>query len=202
VLLGLRLSQKIWIPDLSVGITLRREMLEPLEQRLRDPLLKPDDLEWSPTPTLPLKDDRTKRLMERYKQNLDSAVANHETIIRNLPDDCLVVSLHVSQQNDSLIVVQYKPSKQTPCLSLRLPFDRLSKREGEEECLTLQLMKEQFEAIMKANNTFINKAVEVKTKEERVSWWSERREIDTALGQLVRNVEHFWLGAFKACENE
>lgn len=80
---------------------------------------------------------------------------------------------------------------------VRLPFDRLGRREEEEELFTYQTARMELLDIIHASNASSQRAKHVDGAEARQEWWTERRELDGRLGTLLDNVEKRWLGIFK-----
>ncbi|PWN49862.1 hypothetical protein IE53DRAFT_124226 [Violaceomyces palustris] len=79
-----------------------------------------------------------------------------------------------------------------------LPLDRQSRREGEEEELTIQAAKQELEDIIRSSNNSVHCAKDLTGMEARKMWWTQRRELDTRLKNLLEAMQDRWLGAFKS----
>ncbi|EGG06631.1 uncharacterized protein MELLADRAFT_36075, partial [Melampsora larici-populina 98AG31] len=194
------------------SITLRREMLDIVRAKLHGPT-SVDDISWPSiapaTPrSIPLRDDAGCTLTRQYwvkvQQNhmLD---ADHPGIyrpIKNLPTEWRVASLHLSQDRDSLFLVQHHNA--TDPLVLKLPMNRQNRREGEEDLFTLSTALQELQNIVSCSNAATQRARHVSGHDEKVTWWTERKELDGRMRRLVENIENHWLGGCKGflrCSN-
>lgn len=115
--------------------------------------------------------------------------------IDDLPDHWRIVSLHLSQDQDSIFLVRHYSA--TDPLVLKLPMNRQSRREGEEDSFTLSTALEELRAIVSRSNAATQRARHVSGHADKLTWWTERKELDSRMRRLVENIEHHWLGACK-----
>lgn len=203
--------------DAGASVTLQRELLDAIESKLR-----PRELEarqWfrfrgfvpSKTkagPSSPsIKSDPTSESGEpgtrqsywcdvaRRHQQLElgqrSSVAHPQ-----LPPTWTVVSITVSPDRDHLILSR-RGGAQEPIV-FSLPIDRQSRREGEEEALTVDAALEELRDIVEESNHATHAAKDLEGLDARKKWWSQRRELDARLKVLLEGIETTWLGAFKS----
>lgn len=112
-----------------------------------------------------------------------------------LPSNWSVLSLHVTPDEESLLAVQHTPGN---CpLILQLPFDRISRREGDDSLFNLQAAKAEMSNIIYSANATSQNAKNVTSLEDRRSWWTERKALDRRLAAILVNIEKRWLGAYK-----
>jgi separase len=182
-------------------VALRREMLEAIDKKL-DPSPRPsrDDLAW-PELAAPSAHTVTSEIpfasywssvRDRYHLPAEDY---DESFRQSLPAGSNVVSIHVSYEEDSLLLVRHCRDREP--LVFRLPFDRVGRRDDEDELFTLAVAREELTDIVQRNNEGTKRAKDIGEGSERVAWWRERRELDGRLGNLIANIEHRWLGAFK-----
>ncbi|KAG0140745.1 hypothetical protein CROQUDRAFT_99682 [Cronartium quercuum f. sp. fusiforme G11] len=191
--------------DFASSITLRREMLDVVRFKLEAP--RPlDETLWpsvsSAIPSIDPPEDNPSysSIRQHWLQ-----VQSHHTIdtndpgtyrpIQNLPIDWRVVSLHLSQDKDSLFLVQHRSS--TDPLVIKLPMNRQDRREGEEDSFTLTTALQELRSIVSCSNAATQRARHVSGHAEKVTWWTERKELDSRMRQLVENIENRWLGGCK-----
>lgn len=118
------------------------------------------------------------------------------TIRPELPAGWDIVSLHVAEDQDSLFIVRYRADRDHP-LVVRLPFDRLGRRDGDDEIFGLRPALDELEDIVARANATCQSAKHVTTSEQRAEWWTERKDLDRRLGELLALVEQRWFGAFR-----
>lgn len=217
----------LWL-DLACSTTLGRELLESIEQKLRD-LASHDDLLWpsmnekgspapqrleSARPTILRFDDAVDdepedremltywaSVRDRYRARIVDASISSESDINHLPDNWMVVHIAVSEAKDTLFISRQRP-RQTP-LVFCVPLARTSRKEndGINAHLTFDAAVQELEDIIELNTTTSKKAASVQSqnREARGAWWAERSALDTRLKELLENIEFCWLGAFKVC---
>ncbi|KAM0746055.1 hypothetical protein T439DRAFT_384325 [Meredithblackwellia eburnea MCA 4105] len=198
--------------DLSLAVTLRREMLEAIDIKLSD-RSEHDDLLWptsNQASTLPGEDGDAsskafwKGVQERYLIESAEGSLVDQALSTLLPASWTVISLHVAPKQtdptkaDSLLLVRHRYQEEP--LVFKLPLDRIARREGvdEDDILTLGRVMEELKEIIASSNAGTQRAKAVNGKEERVEWWRERKALDARLGELVCSVEDWWFGAFKS----
>lgn len=186
--------------DLAVAVTLRREMLDAVEHKISTSA-RHDDLIW-PATTLPpssSSDDSYAEhlygLRERYR--IESAEPNltDSALSSVLPDKWSAISIHLTPEHDSLIIVRHRRASDP--LLFKLPLDRIARREGEDDGLTYEVAIAELKNIIENSNAGTQSAKHVQGKEERVAWWQTRKELDERVQTLLQTMEDAWLGAFK-----
>ncbi|KAH9812227.1 peptidase family C50-domain-containing protein [Melampsora americana] len=191
--------------DFASSITLRREMLDIVRAKLHGPSPVDDTLWPSINPATQRSnsladEDRctlTRQHWVKVQQNhmLDSEHPGIYRPINNLPSEWRVVSLHLSQDRDSLFLVQHHNA--TDPLVLKLPMNRQNRREGEEDLFTLSTALQELQNIVSCSNAATQRARHVSGHDEKVTWWTERKELDGRMRRLVENIENHWLGGCK-----
>ncbi|GAA6027635.1 hypothetical protein JCM8097_007957 [Rhodosporidiobolus ruineniae] len=188
--------------DLAVGVTLRREMLDAIDHKLAISA-RHDDLHWptlSPSPTITT-DEGDKAslhsLRERYRLESAEPILTDSSLSAILPESWSAISIHLTPEHDSLILVRHRHASD-PVL-FKLPLDRLARREGDEEdALTYAVAAAELKDIIDRSNEGTQNAKHVDGKEQRAAWWAARKELDQRLEALLQNMEDAWLGAFKS----
>lgn len=211
--------------DWAAAETLRRELLESIEQKLQRKGL--DDLEWlvimqpdyqksdssrrAPASASSLFGDtdgsdiaeaaaRTywTTIRDRH-ENLSLEVAVRSPQVNRLPDNWTIVNIGVSDKEDSLFIARRRP-KQRPVLFC-IPLKRANRNEMDTAAnvLTINSAVNEMNDIVESSRQSGKRAGEVaaKGRESRAEWWSERAALDQRLCDLLENIEFCWLGAFK-----
>ncbi|GEM07555.1 cysteine-type endopeptidase, separase [Rhodotorula toruloides] len=187
--------------DLGVAVSLRREMAEAVEQRV-DRAIRRDDLTWpsidlSPAPTSEDVNERLLMARERYRLETAEPILTEHPISALLAQAWSVLTLHLTPEQDALVISRHRHAEEP--IVFKLPLDRLARRECEEEdALTFELAIAELQEIIERNNAGAQNAKLVDGKEQRAAWWSERKELDQRLCDLLQSVEDAWLGAFKS----
>ncbi|WBW75123.1 separase/separin [Schizosaccharomyces osmophilus] len=119
----------------------------------------------------------------------------YEGFIDQLPATWNVISISISESNEELFITKLR-HKATP-LIIRLPLKRHNSRDVDEEVLSFEEAQLAFEKIIGKSNETAQNGKDYTTKQEKESWWKQRRELDNSLAKLLRNIELFWLGGFK-----
>jgi separase len=188
-----------------VAVALRREMLEAIDRKLDSRSTPPrEDLAWpslaapSTTGTATSEEETTfskywSSIRERYRCPAEEEYG--ESFRHRLPAHTSVVSIHVSWDEDSMLLVRHCRDREP--VIFRLPFDRVGRRDDEDELFTFAVAREELMDIVRRNNEGTKRAKDIGDGPERTMWWKERRELDERLGNLLANIEHRWLGAFK-----
>lgn len=184
----------------GTAVTARREMIEVLHQKLTHGILR-DDLVWPHsqprlTNSKPLS-VHWKQLEDRYSRTTSKGIADSDNISCLLPKQWSALSLHVTPDATSLLAVLYTCDSQP--LILQLPFDRVSRRDGDEKIFDLQAARLEMSDITLSANATSQNAKNVTSSEDRRSWWTERKALDRRLAALLIDIEKKWLGAFKVC---
>ncbi|GAA6064363.1 hypothetical protein JCM10212_005877 [Sporobolomyces blumeae] len=189
--------------DLGLAVTLRRDMLDALDHKLAD-AGRHDDLLW------PLLDFGAAEqeaagavearqilltMRDRYRLENPEPTLVESPISTILPPKCSTVSIHLTPEADSLILVRQR--RDCEPVVFKLPLDRLARREGEDESFTFDIAQAELEEIIALSNASSQNAKHVDSREARASWWQERQELDDRLRDLLQTIEDAWLGAFK-----
>ncbi|ORY92414.1 peptidase family C50-domain-containing protein [Leucosporidium creatinivorum] len=167
--------------DLGLAVTLRREMLEAIDYKIADSA-RVDDLHWPVLESAPTSDESNQSstlkywtgLRERYRSEAPELTLTDAAFSTVLPDNWTTVSIHLS------------------------PSAIAFSSEGEDESFTYDIALEELTDIITANNLAAQNAKHIKSKEERLAWWTERKGLDERLKVLTQTIEDDWLGAFKS----
>ncbi|GAA98421.1 uncharacterized protein L969DRAFT_94217 [Mixia osmundae IAM 14324] len=186
--------------DYATAITLNREMTGVLARKcLTTALCKSNWPSLSSSMRPLVTDDPMKlhwaNLSKQYLQHWQGCDASE--VMKRLPHDSIVVSLQMNEQADALILIRHVPHR-IPVI-LRLPLDRMGKRENEDEdeLFDFAACMHELKSIITEANATAQAAKTVDTKETRKSWWQIRQALDVRLGELLANLEQRWLGAYK-----
>jgi separase len=211
--------------DWAAAETLRRELLESIEQKLQ--IKGVDDMEWPViTQSNHQKSDPTRgapafassifgdpdgsdiveaaahtywaTIRDRHKDlSLEAAIKSSQ--VNPLPDNWTIVNIGVSEKEDSLFIARRRPN-QRPLLFC-IPLKRASRNEMDTAAdeLTIDSAINEMNDIVESSRQSGKRAGEVaaKGRESRAEWWSERAALDQRLCDLLENIEFCWLGAFK-----
>lgn len=187
--------------DLGLAVTLRREMLDAIDYKLDDQAAQ-DDFIW---PTLddaihpPSSPTSTRTywtsIRDRYRYESPDLSLTDAGLSSQLPKNWTVVSIHLTAENDSLILVRHTYSADP--VIFKLPLDRLARREGDEDAFSYADAMGELKEIIRDSNTSAQNGKFALEKEGRAAWWKERKELDARLKLLTENLEDVWLGAFK-----
>jgi separase len=212
--------------DLACSTTLSRELLEAIDQKLRDTATH-DDLLWpsmdqkgSPAPQRQdsgrptilcfdnTEDDEPEdqemltywtSVRDRYRARTVDASISSESDINRLPDNWMVVHIAVNEAKDTLVMSRQRPN-QTP-LAFCVPLARTSRKENDaiNSQLTFDAAVQELKDIIELNTATSKRAASLQSqcREARAAWWAERGALDTRLKELLENIEFCWLGAFK-----
>ena len=184
------LARLICALDWSANITLQREQIESINDRAA--LKVKDDDRWLAT-EVPLS-EQSRAIVSRHS-NAILFEASQTISTHSLPETWSVVQLCVNELLDCMFITRHRHGQEP--VVFRLPFDRLGRREEEEELFTYQTAKLELLEIIQSSNSSSQRAKHVDGTEARQQWWTERRELDSRLGALLENVEKRWLGVFK-----
>lgn len=124
-----------------------------------------------------------------------SPLSSAERKLQELPTNWQVVFIGVSETLDCLIMTKYRHGSDP--VTFRLGFDRLGRREEEEDLFTYDLAIDDLRDIIKQNNALAQGAKLINTTEGRQTWWTQRRELDDRMRELLESIDKRWLGAFK-----
>ncbi|KAJ3104491.1 hypothetical protein HK100_004049 [Physocladia obscura] len=167
--------------DQSKGVTSKRELLTILDDKKKAPsdpkfAYYSNETRWSPV-------------------DLSSEIINR------LPRSWVVVSLSVEPALDDLYVSRIS-NGHSPVV-FRLPMKRQAIREGEDDGFGLETILTEFADIISSSDRSSKVAAEMalanreQTRDDKISWWNNRYELDTRLRDLLLQIEKYWIGGFK-----
>ncbi|KAL8280628.1 hypothetical protein RQP46_006951 [Phenoliferia psychrophenolica] len=192
---------------LGLAVTLRREMLDAIDFKLAGNATH-DDLTWPPLEVItPAGEDLESveaskqywaSIRERYRIESAEASMTDVGFSTLLPTAWTVISLHLTVECDCLLLVRHRRDAEP--LIFKLPLDRVARREANDEDggLTFDMALGELQNIIAASNAGTRRAKDVVGKEERATWWAERKSLDARLEALTKGLEDAWLGAFKS----
>ncbi|KAE8222983.1 hypothetical protein CF319_g3903 [Tilletia indica] len=128
-----------------------------------------------------------------YAQGVQASLAGDNV---EIPPNWSVVNISFVKARNALLVSRQGGGHRP--LSVHLPVDRMSRREGEEEHLSIEAAIEQMRALTAAINSGIHGVKDVEGREGKILWWEGRRSLDKELEELMTTMETTWLGAFKS----
>ncbi|KAH8113830.1 peptidase family C50-domain-containing protein [Phellopilus nigrolimitatus] len=211
--------------DMASSITLRRELVEAISFKFPDPRQQ-DDMQWptnSPAQKRSrqasrlkparglfddLSDDEDSSLEDgNLKKYWDHVLKKHQSQgfipsvqtaseVDSLPKNWMVVSITLTEDKNALLVSRQRPHHEPIifCIPLR------GRRENDEdEHFTYEDAIAELKGIIQSSDEGTRKASQIKSddREAKAAWWSERRQLDQKMKELVENIEFCWLGAFK-----
>ncbi|WFC98868.1 separase [Malassezia yamatoensis] len=118
--------------------------------------------------------------------------------LSTLPDS-IAICITYSEDHRELHMVRITETSKALYV---LPIDRQSRREGEDESLTMDATLEELRRILATSNASVQSAKNVHALEDRKVWWTQRRKLDDELKQLLEAVESTWIGAFQGLFSE
>ncbi|KAJ3055646.1 hypothetical protein HK097_009845 [Rhizophlyctis rosea] len=184
--------------EMGKGLTARREMLSALSEKVQ-PRAKAE-LQWpsgddEDAAEDPFADTLAHQLHALYANEVSNTPSSFQNdIINILPKDWIVCSLSLDVANEDMYVTRMERDK-VPVV-VRLPLKRQALREGEEDGLGYDVVFEELKEIWEGSTSMMKNGVAT-TRDEKVGWWKERKELDGRLRDLVKKVETTWLGGFK-----
>jgi separase len=208
--------------DASAAITLRRELVDAIEQKF--PELDADDMVWpaapgrSPMPPPTLQSTRTvdsddvderehssldlkkywQSVRDRYYSayDLDQSVSTSQVDL--LPVNWTVVSVSITEDKGTMFFSRQRPNKEP--LIFCVPLERHGRKEEDtEEQFTYDDVMLQFKEILEESNVSARYAKDVPSgdRDAKAAWWANRVSLDKRMRELLENIEFCWLGAFK-----
>ncbi|KAA1090974.1 hypothetical protein PGT21_019603 [Puccinia graminis f. sp. tritici] len=194
--------------DFVCSLTIRREMVEciraksrvvgpgddtswPSEVEVKESLLAGDEMRIASISGADL--SRWQDVASHHRHDIRSPATYRP--LQGLPTGWHVVSIHLAFEEDSLFIIQH--NKTCNPLGVKLPLDRFNRREGEDELFTLKVALEELQAIVSKSNAATQRARHVTGRQDKISWWQERKDLDTRMRNLVERIENDWLGACK-----
>lgn len=187
-------------------MTLRREMVDATTAR-QSRIHRLDDLTWpspasqviEPTIVDAQADPVTPPLeimRERYRLETAEPALTETRVSDLLPPPWTLVTVCLSGDADALLISRQRGGGDA--IVLKLPLDRLARREGDEELsLPYHVAAATLRNIIERSNAGTQNAKFVNSPEGRAAWWQERKDLDGQLEALLEGIEDVWLGAFK-----
>lgn len=210
--------------DCSTAITLRRELLEAIQQKFQDsqalddlqwPLMSPNGSPLSSQTRLPARmtlmdsdeeggPDLGKTSLKQYWESILEKCNNRSFNLvglsdhraDNLPKHWTVVNINITEDKSTMFVTRQRALHEPLIFCVPLK----GRRETEEdEHLTFDDALNELKQIITLSNQGARQAIHVKNNDPqaRASWWAERIALDKRMQELLDNIEFCWLGAFK-----
>ena len=113
-----------------------------------------------------------------------------------LPSPWKVITISIDSKHDEMYIsILFR--KSDPCL-VRLPLRRYSLREGDNsEGLSFREASSALKHILDESYITTHSNDVGQSKAKKMEWWTNRKELDKQLCQLLQRLENEWLGAFK-----
>lgn len=191
--------------DHGSAITLRHELLEAVQSKFKAPR---DDLVW-PTfasrPSRPSQVEPNEDILDDEDRPFWTGVVQRHQVgtlyeldaAIPMPANWSVVSITVTEDLTKLFVTRHRTGHAP--LVFSLPLDRHGRRDDGEEDFSFTDAIDELQNIIARCEETGKSAKDVDGKEGRAAWWTERRDLDKRMAELLGNVEFCWLGAFKVC---
>ena len=195
-LAGIRISL-LWLTirfnaELGKGITLQRD-IRSLLFPTRGPADAEKRLPGSPVPAV----DNVRRPLQRFYQEAveRDVVSFKKNLLDKFPANWVAVSISIDTEHGDLWLSRLQAGR-TPVVN-RLPMRRMAEREGEGEGLTFNDVIGELDEILMQNNQTARDARNIESREDKIEWWSRRKELDKQLQNLLLRIERDWLGGFR-----
>ncbi|KAJ3356481.1 hypothetical protein HDU83_000831 [Entophlyctis luteolus] len=123
-------------------------------------------------------------------------------IIDLIPESWIIVSLSADADLNDLYISRISAKNHEPVV-FRLPMKRQAIREGEDTGFGLHDILAELDDIIATSDSSAKLAAQLaaerreQTREERVSWWKTRKQLDARLKDLLGQIEQYWIGGFK-----
>ncbi|ROV94698.1 hypothetical protein VSDG_06181 [Cytospora chrysosperma] len=112
-----------------------------------------------------------------------------------IPQEWSVISISLSDNKHDLCISKLQTG-QTPFV-IRLPLERASSRDADNEVFNFQQGRTELIDIIKQANASCHTKRDFSVKGARTAWWAEREALDVRLKELLVRIEEVWLGGFK-----
>lgn len=191
--------------ELMKGVSMKRDLQDAIHAKFSSQTVV-DDTRW-PLPlgtgkAAPEEEEHQIKLHEYWThignayplEDTDSATFQQK-FVNIIPSSWTVISITVLPERGDLFISKVRSGSKPTVL--RLPLNRQSCRDGDEEQFTYETATEELKSIVAASNETTHAAKDLQSKEAKLAWWSKRKELDQRLSELLDNVEHCWLGGFK-----
>ncbi|CAG8605729.1 11386_t:CDS:10, partial [Acaulospora morrowiae] len=201
--------------EMTKALTAKREMVSALNAKLKPSLLY-NDTQWPPQFTnssssddiraskeTEIFDEETMLRME-FMKTLSDKYKNERLLTYDkflpefsdiLPCNWTVCSISIDIETNDMYVCRYR--QKTMPLLLRLPLKRQSSREGDTESFSYDDAIGEFKEILELSNQSMRAGKDYQTKQEKLKWWKERKQLDERMKNLLDNIEDCWFGGFK-----
>ena len=118
-----------------------------------------------------------------------------ESSINKLPASWLIINLTLSESKDALWVSKIRPGQRP--FSLRLPFDRESVADCEDQSFGFDQGKNEMRDIIREANDSAHNNGDMVRKGAKTAWWDRRVDLNRRLQDLLTNMQNVWLGGFR-----
>lgn len=205
---------QIYLVEMSKCVSIRREMLSCLDEKLRtrgsrDDLVWPkgfscDDSKsensWSSESSLEITPEwhrsHLNDLLESYdREGSADEIVFQKEFIDVLPPYWTVCSVSIDIENEDMYIVRMRASE-VPTI-LRLPLKRQAMREGDEQGFGYTDALEEFNTILESSNQTTEMGKNCETRDDKLSWWKKRKALDDRMKELLKRIQLTWLGGFK-----
>ncbi|CAA21959.1 separase/separin [Schizosaccharomyces pombe] len=122
-----------------------------------------------------------------------------DNFIDSLPSIWNVVSITINNSGEDLFISKIRKGHSP--LIFRLPLQRHNSRDADEEILVFTKAQTELFRIISKSNQMAQNGKHYTRREDKETWWKERRHLDQCLQQLLENIEISWLGGFKGIFN-
>ena len=112
-----------------------------------------------------------------------------------IPKSWSVVSISLSDNKHDLCITKLQAGC-TPFV-LRLPLDRASSRDADNEVFNYQQGRAELLEIIRLANETCHDARDFSVKGAKTAWWADREALDNRMKDLLTNIEQIWLGGFR-----
>ncbi|KAK3356929.1 peptidase family C50-domain-containing protein [Lasiosphaeria hispida] len=112
-----------------------------------------------------------------------------------IPKPWSVISLSLSENNHDLCITKLQAGH-SPFV-IRLPLERASSRDADNEVFNFQQGRAELLDIIKSANETCHDKRDMTVKGAKSAWWADREALDNRLKDLLENIEHIWLGGFR-----
>ena len=171
--------------ELARNLAWRRER-KALVQEKASP--KPDGTEW---PDL-LASSESRRSSLGFSLDLNKFQRDYIEII---PKSWTAVSIALGENKHDLCITKLQAGH-SPFV-IRLPLERASSRDADNEVFNFQQGRSELLEIIKLANATCHDARDMTVKGAKSAWWAEREALDTRLKDLLELIERDWLGGFR-----
>ncbi|KAK3391776.1 peptidase family C50-domain-containing protein [Sordaria brevicollis] len=173
--------------ELGRNLTWRRER-KALTLEKNGP--KTDAYSWPNFPDLPV--EPMGRMSLGFSLDLQKFQRDYIDII---PKPWSVVSISLSDNKHDLCITKLQAGC-TPFV-LRLPLDRASSRDADNEVFNYQQGRAELLEIIRLANETCHDARDFSIKGAKTAWWADREALDNRMKDLLTNIEQIWLGGFR-----